>query len=167
MWSIKTTDEINKNRNAPITQDQLVRGGESGQFLATHFSDIQKLDGRAADKGGVESKSIANFMLGVDENCGPIFNINGMFKRTQQLKQPQISRALFGLGDKPLDSIRPEAVKQGVIGNCQFEATLAEVAVKDPASIARMIHENADGSCTVTFSGGTRVSHDCFQTYRR
>jgi hypothetical protein len=50
--------------------------------------------------------------------------------------------------------IKPTDVHQGVeINDCRWQARLAALAQADPASIARMIKKNADGTFTVTFPG--------------
>ncbi len=45
-------------------------------------------------------------------------------------------------------------VRQGAIGSCCFHASIAAIARSDPGIIRRMIKENPDQSCTVTFSDG-------------
>lgn len=53
----------------------------------------------------------------------------------------------------PPDGIKPDAIKQGMIGNCYFVAALAAVAKSNPESIRNMIKDNNDGTYTVTFPG--------------
>lgn len=53
----------------------------------------------------------------------------------------------------PLDSIKPDAVKQGHIGNCYFEGALGAVASSNPELIRDAIKDNGDGTYTVTFPG--------------
>jgi YD repeat-containing protein len=55
--------------------------------------------------------------------------------------------------DNAVESIKPDAIKQGEIGDCYFLASLASVAQKDPDSIKDMIRPNKDGTYTVTFPG--------------
>ncbi len=50
-----------------------------------------------------------------------------------------------------LESIKPEAVRQGHVGDCYFLAGLASMAAVDPKAIDTMIKTNADGTYTVTF----------------
>lgn len=54
---------------------------------------------------------------------------------------------------EPLDSIKPEACKQGKIGDCYFMAGLASLAGSNPQAIKDMIKDNGDGTYTVTFPG--------------
>jgi hypothetical protein len=53
----------------------------------------------------------------------------------------------------PLESITPDAIKQGRIGDCYFEASLAAVAKSNPELIKNAIKDNHDGTYTVTFPG--------------
>src|SRR5262249_28812147 len=55
----------------------------------------------------------------------------------------------------PLDSIRPEAIHQGSIGDCYFLSAMASMA-NDPVGrqqLHDMIHDNGNGTYTVTFPG--------------
>jgi Ca2+-binding EF-hand superfamily protein len=60
---------------------------------------------------------------------------------------------LYGNSDNPLESIRPEAVRQGAVGDCQMLAPLAGLARSNPQAIQDMIHDNHNGTYTVTFPG--------------
>jgi Ca2+-binding EF-hand superfamily protein len=53
----------------------------------------------------------------------------------------------------PLESITPDAIKQGRIGDCYFEASLAAIAKTNPELIKNSIKDNHDGTYTVTFPG--------------
>jgi hypothetical protein len=53
----------------------------------------------------------------------------------------------------PLQSINPDAIRQGRIGDCYFEASLAAVAKSNPELIKNSIKDNHDGTYTVTFPG--------------
>ncbi|MGD9682929.1 MAG: C2 family cysteine protease [Candidatus Obscuribacterales bacterium] len=58
-----------------------------------------------------------------------------------------------GKGGNPLESIRPEAVEQGNVGDCFFMSATLSLASKNPQAIKDMIRENNDGTYTVTFPG--------------
>ncbi|MBS2007898.1 MAG: hypothetical protein JST01_12710 [Cyanobacteria bacterium SZAS TMP-1] len=60
--------------------------------------------------------------------------------------------SLYGDAD-PLKSINAEAVKQGTIGDCYYEAVVAGLAKSNPAAIRDMIKDNHNGTYTVTFPG--------------
>lgn len=62
---------------------------------------------------------------------------------------------LFADTKNPLDSIRPEAIEQGMIGDCYFLAAMSSLAASPhwKQKILDMIKTNRDGTYTVTFPG--------------
>jgi hypothetical protein len=60
---------------------------------------------------------------------------------------------LYGDAQDPLKSINMDAIRQGEVGNCYFEASLADVARLQPSIIRDSIKTNKDGTYTVTFKG--------------
>jgi len=68
-------------------------------------------------------------------------------------RQQPTSRELYSDHDNPLNSIRKEAIHQGMSGDCYLESNLADAADKKPELIRDAIKENKDGSYTVTFKG--------------
>ncbi|MBX9689573.1 MAG: hypothetical protein K2X27_22880 [Candidatus Obscuribacterales bacterium] len=63
------------------------------------------------------------------------------------------NRDAFANRANPLESIRPEAVRQGSEGDCTLQADLASLAHSNPQAIRDMIHDNGNGTYTVTFPG--------------
>jgi hypothetical protein len=55
----------------------------------------------------------------------------------------------------PLQSINADAIKQGSIGDCYYEAAVAAVAKSNPAAIRDCIRDNHNGTYTVTFPGAS------------
>jgi hypothetical protein len=60
---------------------------------------------------------------------------------------------LYSDANRPVNSIVPDAIKQGSIGDCYFLAAVGSLAKIDPQAIQDMIKENGDGTYTVTFPG--------------
>lgn len=58
-----------------------------------------------------------------------------------------------------LDSIKPDAIRQGDSPDCHFLAALAAVANAHPELIRDAIKENSDGTFTVTFAGDKKQSY--------
>lgn len=63
------------------------------------------------------------------------------------------SKELFADAARPLESIRADAVRQGDVGNCFFQASVAALAQSNPELIRKMIKANGDNTFTVTFPG--------------
>jgi hypothetical protein len=49
------------------------------------------------------------------------------------------------------EGVKPQVVRQGLIGSCYFHAAVAAVALTNPAVLRNMIRENANHSYTVRF----------------
>lgn len=62
-------------------------------------------------------------------------------------------RVLYADSEQPLRNITPEAIRQGLVGDCYFLAAVASVASTNPEIIRRIIHHNEDGTFIVTFPG--------------
>ncbi len=64
-----------------------------------------------------------------------------------------ITAELYDNQQTPLSSIRPEAIKQGMVGDCYFLSSVGSTAQFNPESILKMIEDNHNGTYTVTFPG--------------
>lgn len=87
-----------------------------------------------------------------NEQYKVVNEINFLLRRTND-SQNTCCDKLFADMSNPLPSITPDAIKQGVIGDCYFEAAVASVAHFKPETIVKMIALNIDGSYTVRFPG--------------
>lgn len=62
-------------------------------------------------------------------------------------------RKLYANMDEPERSIRPEAIRQGIVGDCYFLSALASIASTNPAMIKWMITPLEDHYYQVVFAG--------------
>lgn len=71
------------------------------------------------------------------------------------VRREEANNRLYEDEKNPLQSITPEAIKQGAVGDCYFLSAVASLAVTNAGkeSIANMIQDNKDGSYTVKFPG--------------
>jgi hypothetical protein len=109
----------------------------------------------------------------------PVTRLGGRRRGNRQIDEPMpVKRPhrflwfTWGEGDMPKrdyrdtplfkDGIGPGDVNQGAIGNCYFIAALAAMAAtaEGQRRIREMIRDNGDGTFTVTFADGTRVTVD-------
>ncbi len=140
-----TKDELTKAlERKDLTPEERV----SLQFLIDNYSDIEDAHN---DEWGFENDGITRDDLSYygDKTITEIFST---LSRTNDA-QTSGTRDLFANKDNPLESIKPDAVKQGMIGDCYFESAMASLAATDPETIQKMIKDNGDGTYTVTFPG--------------
>ncbi|MBX9670262.1 MAG: hypothetical protein K2X93_21860 [Candidatus Obscuribacterales bacterium] len=64
-----------------------------------------------------------------------------------------VSRELFADKAKPINSIKPEAVKQGGVGDCFFLSVVGSLATHDPEQLLSMIKTTDKGDFEVRFPG--------------
>jgi len=85
----------------------------------------------------------SSLVMQVDADCGRV---------AKEAQSAGRSNDLFATKN-PLDSIKPDAIRQGNIGDCFFLAALAAVAKAQPQKIRDAIKDNHDGTYTVSFPG--------------
>ncbi|PZM85858.1 MAG: hypothetical protein DKT66_00185 [Candidatus Melainabacteria bacterium] len=81
--------------------------------------------------------------------------VSNTMSRTREGQLNQLNSNLFATPDNPLQSITPDAVVQGTIGDCYYLAAVSSLAASNPQAIRDMIRDNGNGTYTVTFPGDT------------
>lgn len=130
----------------------------------THLADMQKL---IAEKGhpdnpndpksdkGITTKDIDKAIEDLPKTDAAKMQAAmnwAMDLTVQSQNEAHGEHNLYSTGN-PLDSIKPDAIKQGTVGDCYFEAAVGSVAAEHPEIIQNMIKANPDGTYTVTFPG--------------
>ncbi len=80
--------------------------------------------------------------------------MNELFVNSQN-RPLHSQKQLYESTEEPIKSIRPEAIRQGFIGDCMFLGILGSVAALNPQLICDAIVINPDGTYTVTFPGAS------------
>lgn len=131
--------------------------------LKTEFSQITGLhkDGPFALQSGISLKDLVKLIAILNakdsESTGDTTAAKfqertfELMKRVDTLSTKRVS--LYDKNNLASDSIRPEAVAQGRIGNCSFMAALASLAAVSPKTIENSITDNLNETYTVTFRG--------------
>lgn len=101
---------------------------------------------------GVTEAKLKSVLLKAGD--GAVLRIGDSLARSEQFVSPP-ERRLFGKSGG-MESIKPEAVNQGFIGDCYFNAALASVAQTSPEKIRDAIKDNRDGTYSVKFPGETK-----------
>ncbi len=133
-------------------EDKSITGKEAQALAALYRNkwSIAKLyDDHDSDMSGVSLNDID----ALEKAIYVVSESQKSIARTFDSQRPEVSNLLFANSEDPIQSIRPDAIKQGMVGNCYFEAALASVAATDPASIVRMITDMGDGVYSVKFPG--------------
>ncbi len=132
--------------------------GRDAAAIATLYQCYDKLQEASDDEIGPENDGIhlkdvqAMAVPGKDEAQ----KIGAQLARNQ-IKLRHTDRHIFPNG---LNSIRPDNVKQGYVGDCFFIAGIAAKASTQAGkeAINKMIQANQDGTYTVTFPGGKPIT---------
>lgn len=120
------------------------------EVIQKHYSDLGHMW-----ESGVTATAINNFAdaAGKTSDAKLQNNVYGLCYSVSGGQNPETSHDLYADKTNPLNSITPDGVKQGFIGDCYFEASLAAVANAHPEMIKDAIKANPDGTYTVTFPG--------------
>lgn len=128
------------------------------EFLKAKRSEIEEAsnDETGDENDGITAKDMETYTdqsLSAVSGAELVGGVAGTLWRTSESQKAEISMDLYANPENPIENIKPDAVKQGTIGNCYLEAAMASVAATDPESIKKMIKDNGDGTYTVTFPG--------------
>lgn len=119
------------------------------EFIEKHWSEMAP-----NYRETVLPNDVANFVdsFKKNEQTNTVAQVEGVCDMVAtRAQKADISHKLYE-GD-PLESIKHADIKQGTIGDCYFEATLAALAKSDPEKIQKLIQDNHDGTYTVDFPG--------------
>lgn len=127
------------------------------QYLKDNFDKVESSsnDELGFENDGITAKDIkqnAVDVRGTDE-AKLVRGVERDMDRVAENQEGRVNRDLYSDKDNPVNSITPDAVRQGKVGDCYFEGSLAAVAQKHPELIQKMIKDNGDGTYTVTFPG--------------
>lgn len=168
--------ELDKNHDGVLQLPELdagimrkcmsVEDAEAVAILKASFSKISALhhEGWFARRNGITLADLLLFeQLLVQEREAPhnseferIIDMTwSVYRRVRTLSGE--NRKLYATRD-PLQSVKPEAIRQGIVGDCYFLAALGSIAAINPQMIPRMIHANDDRTFTVVFPGDRQAS---------
>jgi hypothetical protein len=160
-WAENNLAKYDNNGNTPLTRDQIQKFINDPKTPEGDKRMLQMIDKHFSEMGhfwesGVSKDAIKNYSDSVWKDSGDAKLVNGVWASTwnvQKGQTPEISHELYDDRNNPLNSINPEAIRQGAIGDCYFESSLAAVAKSNPELIKNAIKDNGDGTYTVTFPG--------------
>ena len=152
-----STDELRRKlwaRKADGTSELSLTDKENISWAIQNQKRLQQ----HFDDGRLEGTGISNNDIARTVYLMPRGGANGLYpisitERTQESQQQGVCLDLYLHPENPKQDVNPEAVGQGLIGDCYFLASLASVASSNPELIVKMITDNGNGTYTVTFPG--------------
>jgi len=121
----------------------------SSSYAANHLNPVEQAEVKANGLTFSELDGLLKEQKFLTTEAG---TINAALKHadvSESAQQPKLFSDLIN----PLNSIKPDDVHQGLAGDCYFDSSLSSVAAKQPELIKNAIHENDNGTFTVTFPG--------------
>lgn len=147
--------------NTALSREENPFVGDHYKYILRNFDKIKaaSFDG-ISEFRGISTRDLKNHPGDVLNKFDSAAVVSGVESTLADSASRLNSKAVYSLyaGSKPQESIKPEAVKQGYIGDCYLLAAVSSVAKSDPGSIARMIKDNHDGTYTVRFPGAADKS---------
>ncbi len=167
--------QIDSNKDGRLSKTELKNAilnpsvkGEAARFAAIAHRCFDDLSSLAWKRPGTMSAIEKGDIDVYAAYCGPTADsysellghlnhtkdkFESIYQRFVVTDERNRHRNLYSHADSPNESIRPKFVKQGSLWDCYFHASLASVADARPDLIKKMIHDNRDGTYTVTFAG--------------
>lgn len=167
--------QIDSNRDNRLSKTELknaivdpsVKGAVARFAAVAHacFDDLSSLAWKCpSDMSSIEKEDIDVYTDYSEQKADNYSQLLGTLNRTKDkvesiyqrwvvTDERNRHRNLYSRLGSPQESIKPEFVKQGLLLDCYFHASLASVANARPDIIEKMIHDNNDGTYTVTFAG--------------
>ncbi len=150
-------DQIDANRDGQIQKNEIDKFKknicltEEGEQMLKNFKD--NYDRLRGDKKTVDKDMVNNYasVVANSDNGKMVSGIDNAMNGVESSVEDQ-NRSLYGSSD-PMDSIKPDAIHQGGIGDCYFLAAMGSLAATNPQAIKDMIKDNGNGTYTVTFPG--------------
>ncbi len=172
----KNFTRLDKDKDGFVSKDEIDRAmknsdykGKDAQLVAmlkTHREELEELsnDEYGDEDDGVTRKDvekltrIAEKETKTEDEKKLVNSVNDELQESGEIleKSRRVGgKNLWGRNNNPTESIRPEAVRQGDVGDCYFMASVAGMANTPGGKekIKNMIEDNGDGTYTVTFPG--------------
>jgi hypothetical protein len=160
-WAHNNMSKFDKNGGGSLNKWEIEAAlkdkntsAEDRKMLETikkHFSEMGHFW-----ESGINLKAFDNYAANIykdTDHAKLVAEVWGACYNVNKGQKPDISHDLYSDAANPLNSIKPDAIRQGSIGDCYFESSLAALANSNPGVIKNAIKDNGDGTYTVTFPG--------------
>jgi hypothetical protein len=163
-WVAENLQKFTKDKNGVAYSSDIAKALEDPNLSTNNrknLTNLQKVMPAAWFwEDGLKASDVARLATEISSNTDEAKLVNGVswdIQRTADAQRTLGDTELYSTAN-PLDSIKPDAIKQGMIGDCYFEASLAAVANSNPSLIRDAIQDNHDGTYTVNFPGAKAES---------
>ncbi|MBA3995299.1 MAG: hypothetical protein C0469_17405 [Cyanobacteria bacterium DS2.3.42] len=154
------SEKLDTNGDQIVDQKELTQARNSDpsteMLIATKFfyREQQHAIREGREFPGLTDESLVKLNRVIGESNIPAEKIvKEAMERTASAQRQSRSTEVFADKENPLNSIKPDAVHQGALGNCYFESVVAGVAQQRPELIRDMIEDVGHGVYKVTFPG--------------
>jgi hypothetical protein len=163
-WARANLNFFDANSNGSLSRAEIAAALKNQNICRADRQALEQIAGKYSSLGhfwesGVNVRAINDYAAGICRDSENARLVSGVFNSCLNVNSGQkseVSHSLYADSRQPVKSITPEAIKQGSIGDCYFEASLASVAAARPYLIKNAISDNQDGTFTVTFAGHKR-----------
>lgn len=149
-----TDNVIDRAELSESMKNPLLAGGQLAVAMKFFYKEELKAIEQGKTYAGLTADNIEtlNQVMG-DTDVSAFGIVKGAIERTAEAQRSVRSTDAFADRENPINSIKPEAINQGFIGNCYFESVLISIAQKRPELIHDMIEDQGYGVYKVTFLG--------------
>lgn len=161
VWAHSNLAKFDKSGSGQLTASDIEKALKDPSLTANDRTMLQTIQKHYSEMGHFYERGVN--LKAFDDYAANIFRDTAEAKLTTKVwgscygvnqgQKPSISHDLYADRQHPENSITPDGIKQGSIGDCYFEASLAAVAKSNPTIIKNMIKDNGNGTYTVTFPG--------------
>jgi hypothetical protein len=165
-WACDHLKQFDANRDGSLTRAEIAAALKHPETSPYDKEILQKIDDHYSEMGhvwesAVNMRAIENFAR-YGDNWNPFTYssnlalkeaLSNAFQDVNMGQNFKGSRDLYADSQNPLNSITPEAIKQGSINDCYFLSSLAAEAQAHPEIVRDSIKDNSNGTYTVTFRG--------------
>lgn len=160
-WAHQNLSKFESNKSQTLTRAEIESALKDPKVSDQDKKMLETVNQHYSEMGhfwesGVNLRAFDDYAANINKDTDAARLVSGVFHTCYSVnkgQKPEMSHDLYADKNNPLNSIIPDAIRQGSIGDCYFVSSLAAVAEAHPEMVKNSIKDNGDGSYTVTFPG--------------